>query len=244
MVGDMSSQSGHRPLSCVNPAEERDATKLIVMLTHHDRTVSNAREVFEQCEECRVSMWGMKDEGLPLRQMKRLFADMHECGKTTVLEVVAYAQDKCLAGAEMALECGCDVLMGTTYSDAVNDLCHRHSIKYMPFVGDVSGRPSVLWGTIDDMISQANQCLARDVYGFDLLGYRYTGDPTLLNASFVNGVKAPVCLAGSINSHERLDEVKAARPWAFTIGGAFFEHVFGLTHREQISRVVDYVGVG
>jgi len=224
--------------------ENRDVTELIVMLTHHDRTVSNAREVFEQCEECRVNMWGMKEEGLPLGQMKRLYADMHECGKTTVLEVVAYTQDKCLAGAQIALDCGCDVLMGTMYSDAVNDLCHAHGIKYMPFVGDVSGRPSVLRGTIDGLISQANQCLAEDVYGIDLLGYRYTGDAALLNASFVGGVQGPVCLAGSVNSYERLDEVKAARPWAFTIGGAFFEHVFGQTHREQIDRVVDYVGAG
>ena len=55
-------------------------------------------------------------------------------------------------------------------------------------------------------------------------------------------MKAPVCIAGSINSYQRLDEIKAADPWAFTIGGAFFENKFGGTFEEQINRVCKYMG--
>lgn len=53
--------------------------------------------------------------------------------------------------------------------------------------------------------------------------------------------KAPVCLAGSVSSYQRLDEVKDADSWTFTIGGAFFENKFDGTFAEQIDKVVDYM---
>ena len=77
--------------------------------------------------------------------------------------------------------------------------------------------------------------------GFDLLGYRYTGDAVMLNSRFSNEVNASVCIAGSVNSYERLDEIKAASPWAFTIGGAFFDHRFGDSISEQIDNVIEYI---
>ena len=91
------------------------------------------------------------------------------------------------------------------------------------------------------MISQAKEYLAKGVYGFDLLGYRYTGDPIELNNTFIPAVQAPVCLAGSIDSYERLDEVIEANPWAFTIGSAFFEEKFGTKIHEQINNVCNYL---
>ena len=57
----------------------------------------------------------------------------------------------------------------------------------------------------------------------------------------MQAIDAPVCLAGSINSYQRLDEVKEASPWAFTIGGAFFEEKFGTSFEEQINAVCDYI---
>lgn len=111
----------------------------------------------------------------------------------------------------------------------------------MPFVGQITDRPSILEGSIEHMISQAKEYLAKGVYGFDLLGYRYTGDPIELNNTFVQAVQAPVCLAGSINSYERLDEVIEANPWAFTIGSAFFEEKFGTEIHEQINNVCNYL---
>ena len=111
----------------------------------------------------------------------------------------------------------------------------------MPFVGKITGRPSVLEGTVEGMIKEANEYLARGVYGIDLLGYRYTGDSVHLNKEFVANVKAPVCIAGSVNSFARLDEIKSAAPWTFTIGGAFFENKFEGTFEEQINKVCEYV---
>jgi phosphoribosylformimino-5-aminoimidazole carboxamide ribonucleotide (ProFAR) isomerase len=91
------------------------------------------------------------------------------------------------------------------------------------------------------MVKEANDYIARGAYGIDLLGYRYTGDAVHLNKEFVASVKAPVCIAGSINSYQRLDEIKVAAPWAFTIGGAFFENKFGGTFEEKINRVCEYM---
>lgn len=215
--------------------------ELIVMLTHNDRTVANAAEIFEACKDTPAVNWGFKEVGLPLEEMKSLFAYMKQCGKRTFLEVVAYTEAECLEGARMAVECGVDVLMGTLYFDSINDYCKANNLKYMPFVGKITGRPSVLEGTIEGMIEEANSYLAKGVYGFDLLGYRYTGDAVELNKRFVAGVNAPVCLAGSVSSYQRLDEVKATGAWTFTIGGAFFENKFDGTFAEQVTKVVEYM---
>lgn len=217
------------------------APQLIVMLTHNDCTVENASEIFEQCRDSRAELWGLKEKMLPLEEMKRLCAYMKACGKTVFLEVVEYTEKECMEGARMAVECGCDILLGTKFFDSVNDYCKEHNMKYMPFVGEVTGRPSVLRGTEEEIIAEAKKYLEKGVYGFDLLGYRYTGDAAALNRMFVENIHVPICIAGSINSYERLDEIKEADPWAFTIGSAFFENRFAGTFAEQIDKVCDYM---
>lgn len=107
----------------------------------------------------------------------------------------------------------------------------------MPFIGNISGCPSVLEGDIDELVAEAQEHLKKGVYGFDLLGYRYTGDAESLIHTFATVIAAPVCIAGSINSYERLDIIKDIKPWAFTIGGAFFENKFGEDFSEQIDEV-------
>ena len=218
----------------------KNDTKLVVMLTYNDKTVSNAYDIFEQCKETNATHWGFKEKPLSLDNMKLLFRYMKECGKTTILEVVEYTEEECLKGAWMAVECGCDILMGTTYFDSVNAYCKQHNLKYMPFVGNVIDRPSVLYGDIDTMIKDANTYLEKGVYGFDLLGYRYIGDASLLNKQFVQNIDAPVCIAGSVDSYNKLDELVSIKPWAFTIGSAFFDNKFDGTFYEQINKVYTY----
>ncbi len=219
-------------------------TSLIVMLTHNDRTVENARDIFQQCRRSKAEYWGIKDKPLPPPKMKSLYMYMKECGKKTVLEVVAYTEKECMQGAEMAAEFGCDILMGTVFSDSVNELCKSCGIKYMPFVGEVSQRPSILRGSLDSMVAQAQEYLAKGVYGIDLLGYRYVGNAEELMEGFVSRVDAPVCIAGSINSYSRLDEIKRISPAAFTIGSAFFENRFETDICSQINNVCDYMKTG
>lgn len=216
--------------------------KLIVMLTHNDHTVENAYQIFDSCKDSKAKIWGFKDKGLPLAQMQELFAYMKAQQKTTALEVVAYTQEEGLAAAKIAKQCGCDFLMGTCYFDSINEFCKENGIRYMPFVGSIHSRPSVLTGSIDQMLEQAQTYLQKGVYGIDLLGYRYTGDAVALNEAVVRSVNAPVCIAGSVDSFARLDEIRTLSPWAFTIGGAFFENKFGASFCEQIDRVIDYIG--
>ena len=215
--------------------------ELVVMLTLNDRTVENAAEIFEQCKDTKAKYWGFKEEPLPLDDMKALYARMRECGKTTGREVVAYTERECIEGAKMAIECGVDMLLGTMFFDSINEMCKEAGLKYLPFVGEVTERPSILNGTVDSMVAEAKEYLAKGAYGIDLLGYRYTGDATALNKEFVERVDAPICIAGSVNSYERLDELKDANPWSFTIGGAFFENKFDGTFAEQIDKVCDYM---
>lgn len=215
--------------------------KLIVMLTHNDHTVENASEIFESCKNSKAQYWGFKEKPLPISEMKSLFSRMKSCGKTTFLEVVEYDEESGLHGAKIAKECGCDILMGTVFFDSINQFCKENNMKYMPFVGQITNRPSILEGSIEDMISEAKEYLAKGVYGFDLLGYRYTGDPVKLNNAFVQAIEAPVCLAGSVDSYEHLDEVIEANPWAFTVGSAFFDEKFGTDFHKQINNVCNYM---
>lgn len=235
--------------------------ELIVMLTHHDFTVTDAARIFESCKESNARFWGMKEHPLPPQEMRHLYTRMKECGKTTFLEVVSYTEEEGLAGAELAVSCGCDVLMGTCFFDSINEFCLAHNLKYMPFVGKVTNRPSILSGSFDDMVAEAHKILDKGVYGIDLLGYRYDGDALKMIQFFIEKVKAPICLAGSINSAERLAEVRAVGPWTFTIGSAFFEGKFLERNTnmedmaadsplrlsllcEQINRVCDYMANG
>lgn len=219
----------------------KNSLNLIVMLTHNDETVNNAHEIFEKCKNSDAKFWGFKEKSLPIEQMKNLYKYMKECGKTTFLEVVEYTEKEGLEGSKIALECGCDILMGTVFFDSINEFCKKNNLKYMPFVGKVTERPSILEGEIDEIIKEANEYLKKGVYGFDLLGYRYTGNAVELNERFVLEVNAPVCIAGSVNGYERLDELKNINPWSFTIGSAFFENKFDGSFEEQINKVCEYV---
>lgn len=214
---------------------------LIVMLTYQDQTVLHAADIFEQCKNSRAEYYGMKELPLPVDQMKKLYVAMKQCGKKTAMEVVAYTEEECLNGAQIAVECDCDILMGTIYSDTVNSFCKEHHLLYMPYVGQVEERPSILKGSIQDMVAEASQYLQNGVYGINLLGYRYIGDANMLNRTLISQVHAPVCIAGSIDSYQKLDEVKQSGAWAYTIGSAFFDHKFGDSFEEQINRVCNYM---
>ena len=214
---------------------------LIVMLTHNDFTVMDAADIFERCKGSRAKCWGFKEHPLPLTEMKQLYSAMKSCGKTTFLEVVAYTEEEGLNGAKMAAECGCDILMGTCFHDSINNYCKNHNLKYMPFVGNIEGRPSILSGSIDGMIAEAREYVSKGAFGIDLLAFRYTGDAVELSRQLINAVNAPICLAGSIDSMQRLQEVKELSPWTFTIGSAFFEKKFGESFPEQIDRVCEFI---
>ena len=216
---------------------------MIVMLTNHDKTTEDAIELFENCKNIPVEHWGFKNVGLPVDQMKRLVKNMKNANKKTFLEVVSYTEKECIEATELAIECEFDYLMGTMFYQSVYDLLKDKPIKYMPFCGKISGSPSVLEGSINDIIAHAKSIKEKKIYGLDLLAYRYTGDPLKLAKKFIEEIKLPVIIAGSINSFEKLEKVKKLNPWGFTIGSAFFNKKFvkGGSFKEQIERIVKYL---
>jgi hypothetical protein len=219
------------------------APKLITMLTYNDETVQNALEIFNQCADLPCEFWGFKDVGLPIEEMKQLVATMKAAGKTTFLEIVSLTEQECQNGARLAVDCGFDYLMGTVFYNCVFEYLKDKAIKFMPFCGKVTGHPSVVEGTIQEAVEDGKKLERIGVDGFDLLAYRYVGDPEQLAREFIAGVKLPVVLAGSIDSFDRLDAVKELNPWAFTIGTAFFDKNFvsGASFGAQIEKVLKYL---
>ena len=69
------------------------------MLTHNDKTVKDAIEVFESSKNSKAELWGFKEAGLPVDKMKDLVSRMKKAGKKTFIEVVEYTEEECLAGA-------------------------------------------------------------------------------------------------------------------------------------------------
>lgn len=218
-------------------------SRLIVMLTHNDQTVKDAIETFDSCKDLPVTYWGFKDIGLPVEKMKLLVKEMKNAGKTTCLEVVTFTEEECLFAAELAVNCEFDYLMGTIYYDSVFNLLKNRPIKYFPFCGKVSGNPSILEGSIDDIISEAKKLKEVGVDGFDLLAYRYVGDVDKLMREFLNEINIPVVIAGSINNYERIDIMNSLNPWGFTMGSALFNKNFvrNGSFRENLERVIDYI---
>lgn len=216
-------------------------TQLVVMLTHNDVTVENAAEIFNQCRDSQAQCWGMKEVGLPAEKMKQLYADMKAAGKTTFLEVVVYNEEDGIKGALLGAEIGCDFLMGTMFSKKIADICHENNMKYMPFVGNISGRPSVLTGSVEEIVKEAEEAVAAGADGIDILGYRHVDDPIALNKALCKALPGKICIAGSIDSYQRLDEVMETGAPLFTIGSAFFSDKFGGTFCEQINKVCEYL---
>ena len=217
---------------------------IIIMLTHHDVTVPDAAEVFEQCKDLdQVKLWGFKNVGLPKDQMKALVQAMKAAGKTTFLEVVTYDEASCLDGAQTAIDCGFDYLMGTIYYDSVAKLLAANGMDYLPFVGKVSGSPSILEGTNEEIIQNAKDLMAKGIKGFDILAYRHVVDGEKLAYEFCEAVDAQICIAGSINSFKRIDTMFDIGPWTFTMGSALFEKKFVPTgsFRDNLIAVAYYM---
>ena len=200
--------------------------EFILMLTYNDSTVKDALKIFRECKDLSITHWGFKDVGMPPDEMKVLVREMKSTGKTTYLEVVSLSEEEGLRGAKVAVEAGFDVLMGTVYFDSIRDYLKDKPIKYYPFPGHVHSHPSILDGTMDEIVSHAKFLETKGAQGLDLLTYRYTGDAPALLREVVKAVSVPVVSAGSIESYQRIAEVWKTNAWGFTIGSALFDRKF------------------
>ena len=114
--------------------------------------------------------------------------------------------------------------------------------RSLPFCGKVSGSPSVLEGSFEEIIKDANTMLEKGVDGIDLLAFRHEQGAELAR-EYCAKVDKPVVIAGSINSEARISFVNEINPWAFTMGSALFTENFapGDGFRENLQEVIDYM---
>lgn len=107
-------------------------------------------------------------------------------------------------------------------------------------MGQVTGRPSVLEGTAEEMVCEAKRCLAQGAYGIDLLGYRYTGDAPALNRALTAAV-GPVCIAGRREQLRPAGGDPRGGGCLFYHRQRLFDHVFGDDFAAQIDAVCAYM---
>ena len=205
---------------------QRLKPELIVMLTHQDRTVQDALQLFERTRDYPITHWGFKDVGLSPEEMQRVVTAMKAAGKITFLEVVSLSEEEGLRGARLAVDLGFDVLMGTVFFPSIGEYLKDKPIRYYPFPGHIHSHPSILDGTIDEIVAHARELESYGAHGLDLLTYRYAGDAAYLLSQVVQATQVPIVSAGSIATFERITEVWDSGAWGFTIGSAFFEKQF------------------
>lgn len=199
--------------------------EFIFMLTHDDRTVSNAMDVYREIRETSLRFVGFKDVGASADTLKSLTDAMHDDGRGVFLEVVSTSPAAEMASVEVALGVGVDYLLGGTNHDSALAVLDGSSVRYCPFPGRVIGHPSRLEGSVDEISAHSKDLVSKPgVYGLDLLAYRHSSvDPVDLTRSVVEACGRPVIAAGSVDSEERIRALGGAGAWAFTIGGAIFE---------------------
>jgi mannose-6-phosphate isomerase-like protein (cupin superfamily) len=195
--------------------------RFIFMLTRNDRTVEDASQQLQTALDLGVRHIGFKDIGLPLEQLKGLNAAIKAGGATSYLEVVSLDRESEIVSAKAAAEIGVDVLLGGTRVDDVLPVIKGTGIRYFPFPGRITGHPSVLEGSIEEIVASAKAIAARDgVHGLDLLAYRSAENVPALMKAVCAAVSKPVYIAGSIATPERIAVVQSAGAAGFTIGTA------------------------
>ncbi len=219
----------------------------ILMLTNNDVTVGNAMAAYESMRDCPLRYVGFKDVGLPVPELKRLAERIRADGREVMLEVVATSEAGELESVQAALEIGVDYLLGGRHVGEALKLLRGAPVRYFPFAGRTAGHPTILEGTMDEIVEDARRLAALPgVHGLDLLAYRFAGkgDPALLTRRVVEAVDVPVIAAGGIGSAARIDAMIATGAWGFTVGSALFQGAFA--HRplpDQVDSIFQIEGV-
>jgi len=218
--------------------------EFIFMLTHHDITIPNALDVFDEVKDTGLKCIGCKDIGLSLDQYRELFAGFKKHGIESFLEVVTYSEEEHFRGVDLALKIGANNLIGgmPMYTEKTMDYLKKKNeqLGFYPYVGKITDHPCILGGTVEEIIREGKEAEKYGINGINLLLYRYKGDQKKLLAATEN-LKAPLIIAGNVVNFNQINELKENKIWAFTIGGAVLEKKFidhGST-QEQIKAVLE-----
>ena len=214
-------------------------TEVIAMLTNNDQTVPNAADVFLSAHAAPTNFWGFKDTGTTPENARDLASLLRNHGKTIVFESFGESESECLTAAEFAIENKCRYLIGCGFHESVVQALKGSDVLYLPTIGGRSGVPRVLYGTIEEIVSDGERVIAAGAEGVCLSMYRYQDGSAekLANSVIASSPNTPTIVTGSINNFERLKHIRHLAPWGFTVGTAFFEEAFGtgLDWNEQIA---------
>jgi hypothetical protein len=199
--------------------------EFIFMLTRDDVTVADAREVLAGLGDTGLRYVGFKDIGPPPEVLTEVTAAAHEAGMEVMLEVVSTSREDELRSLQAAPGIGVDWVLGGTHAQEGAQLLAGSGVRYCPFPGTITGHPSVLSGTIEEIAADAARLGAIDgVHGVDLLAYRHaTADVPALTRAVAEAIDGPVIAAGSITGEGQIADLADAGAWGFTIGSAIFE---------------------
>ncbi len=212
----------------------------IFMLTREDRTVADARRVYASLAHSPLRYIGFKDIGLPFDELRLLAAQARRDGRQVMLEVVSDGREAELRSVEAAARLGVDCLLGGRHAEDAVRILQGTGIRYFPFGGHTQGHPTRLTGTLDEIVDDARRLAALPgVHGLDLLAYRFDGNAPELARQVVEAVNVPVIAAGSIDRPERVQAMRQAGVWAFTVGSAIFDGRFlGEPVRRQVDTIL------
>jgi hypothetical protein len=198
----------------------------VFMLTRNDATVENALDLVEVARELGLSHIGFKDVGAGAPMLGRLAAAIRAAGASPWMEVVSTTREAELRSIALGRDLGVDWLMGGVHVQEALRILKGSATRYLPFAGRPSGHPTRLGGSAEEVEAQCRAFAAMGCAGVDILAYRATeAEPLDLVAACRRGFldKGAVVVAGSVNSAERVNAVRASGADAFTIGTAAIE---------------------
>ena len=204
----------------------------IFMLTRNDQTVEDCLEVLDALAGLGIGHVGFKDIGVGPETQKALNRAIKAAGAVSYMEVVATTPEACLRSAGAAVEIGVDRLLGGTDAKAIQEILAGSGIAYYPFPGLPIGHPTLLGGTAEQIAVHCRDYMELGCAGVDLLAFRAVDAEPLELIRAARGAlgqgpgAGSLICAGSVDSPERIGQLKAAGVDAFTIGSAAFDGSF------------------
>ncbi len=225
------------------------ATNLMVMLTHHDKTVYDAFELFDSSKDLPVQDWGFKNVGICEYDTVNIIDAMNKAGKTTFYEIITREKTAYEFGETTAERAKFSCMMGTKYDKQLYDAMKKLGIKFSPAVGQpgsfYQGEHGVLLGTEQEILSEASYLVNEiGVDGITIPAFRYYLDGEKLLKDLLKTIpNTPIYVAGSVDTFDKISEMYDMGIAKFTMGSALFNKKFAPngTFRDNLEIVANYV---
>jgi len=201
----------------------------IFMLTHHDKTVPNCLDVFDEIAGLGLAHVGFKDVGVDADTLKALTRRIKAAGALAYVEVVSTTPDTIRRSIKAAAGLDVDRVLGGQDLTFALESFSSSKIGYHPFPGRPEGHPTRLGGSAADIERDCERATAAGCPGVDLLAYRaIEADPVDLIKAARRGLgkEGYLIVAGSVSTPERIKALGDEGADAFTIGTAIFEERF------------------